>query len=231
MGFKDWFKAGQNSVKAEIQVPPETPSVAKSPEEIASAQAIKRQELRDQFAQSRNARSATAPITEQEQTRRDAVRAASQSQAEQRRAIRTDSGIAQQSQEPVVRKDIAAAVSRLPKGSNPSWSRSRRAIEKLPEQLWDGEKVVELLTGFYMGNGLLVLTDKRVLFMYEAILRKVTEDFPFNKITSIEFRSGILLGSIIIHASGNFAGITNVDPKHGKMLVNLARERIGQALL
>lgn len=53
-------------------------------------------------------------------------------------------------------------------------------------------------------NGALVLTPKRVVFYYKKMLGGYqTEDYPLDRISSINFNSGVIAHSIKIHASGN----------------------------
>lgn len=53
-------------------------------------------------------------------------------------------------------------------------------------------------------NGVLVLTPKRVLFYYKKMIGGYqSEEYPLNRISSINFNSGLLGSSIKIHASGN----------------------------
>ncbi|MCK5643725.1 MAG: PH domain-containing protein [Gammaproteobacteria bacterium] len=53
-------------------------------------------------------------------------------------------------------------------------------------------------------NGVLVLTSNRVLFYYKKMIGGYqSEEYPLNRISSINFNSGLLGSSIKIHASGN----------------------------
>lgn len=81
------------------------------------------------------------------------------------------------------------------------------------------------MTGGTYGNGtgLVVLTDRRLFFFQDGVTSKKSEDFPFAKISSVQWSSGMLMGSIVIFASGNKAEITNVVKKDGKAMVDTAR--------
>lgn len=69
-----------------------------------------------------------------------------------------------------------------------------------------------------------------MLFLSEGLVSSSSEDFPFSKITSVEFRSkALVLGTILIHASGNAAEITNVDGSIGRRFVDLARQKIARS--
>jgi hypothetical protein len=74
-----------------------------------------------------------------------------------------------------------------------------------------------MTTGTYgKGTGLVVLTDRRLLFVQDGVMSKTTEDFPMEKVSSVEWTSGMMLGSIVIFASGNKSEIKNVNKDDGK---------------
>jgi hypothetical protein len=71
-----------------------------------------------------------------------------------------------------------------------------------------------------------VLTDRRLLFYKEGITSGKNVDFPLDKISSVEFSKGMLLGKIVIFASGNKVEISNVDKNHGRLLAEHVRDRL-----
>lgn len=90
----------------------------------------------------------------------------------------------------------------------------RRELKLLPEILHEHEDVVNLAQGRYEGNeGLIVVTDRRVLFIDQGMLKSHREDFPYEKISSVQCSKGMLSGKVTIFASGNKAVIENVLPK------------------
>src|SRR5690349_7190273 len=104
---------------------------------------------------------------------------------------------------------------------------SGREIKRLVEYLWEDERVDRMVSGSYGGGlGLLVLTDRRLLFLKDGITSKTHEDFPIERVTSVQWSSGMATGKVIIFASGNKAEITNVTKKDGKDLTDLVRSRI-----
>lgn len=121
-----------------------------------------------------------------------------------------------------LREDIAAAASKLA-----STLGSGRELKKLESHLWDGERVELVLSGAY-GNatGLLTLTDRRLLFTKDGVMSSTNEDFPIEKISSIQWKSGMMLGSVTVYVSNNKAEIKNVDKTLGKLLVDTVRDRI-----
>lgn len=121
-----------------------------------------------------------------------------------------------------LRSDIAAAKSRMRVKLG-----GGREIKRLPEHLWEGETVERMTTGVYgNGTGLIVLTDRRLLFVQDGVMSKRSEDFPLDKVSSVQWGSGLMLGAITIFASGNKTEIKNVNKDDGKEIVDLVRARI-----
>jgi hypothetical protein len=104
---------------------------------------------------------------------------------------------------------------------------SGREIKKLNSYLWDDETVDLMAGGTYgAGTGLLVLTDRRLLFLKDGIISKTTEDFPMEKISSVQWSSGIVYGTLTVFASGNKAEIKNMHKDNGKQIADTIRERL-----
>ena len=83
---------------------------------------------------------------------------------------------------------------------------SKREVKRLPEHLWDNEKVAYITAGTYgSGTGIVVLTDRRLFFLKDGVMSKTSEDFPIEKISSVQWSTGMLLGKITVFASGNKA--------------------------
>lgn len=90
----------------------------------------------------------------------------------------------------------------------------RRELKKLPDVLAEGEVIETMAQGAYdRKNGLVVLTDRRVVFLEEGMMRHRLEDFPYAKISSVQSEKGMMYGKVTIFASGNSAKIENVHPK------------------
>jgi 3-methyladenine DNA glycosylase Tag len=54
------------------------------------------------------------------------------------------------------------------------------------------------------------------------------EDFPYNKITSIQYKTGIIQGEIVIYASGNKAKITHVLKDECSLFADWVRNYINE---
>ncbi|GGZ53145.1 PH domain-containing protein [Streptomyces rubiginosohelvolus] len=121
-----------------------------------------------------------------------------------------------------VRPDIDAAAGKLA-----STLGSKREIQRLPEVLWEGETVEMLATGIYgKGNGLLAMTSMRLIFLKHGVLSQQVEDFPFSKISSVQWSGGMLSGSLSVFTSGNKAEIKSIPKADGKALADKLRSHI-----
>ncbi len=68
----------------------------------------------------------------------------------------------------------------------------RRELKKLPELLGENEDVVNLARGEYDGKeGLIVTTDRRIMFVEQGMIRSNLEDFPYDKVASVKSETGM----------------------------------------
>lgn len=114
--------------------------------------------------------------------------------------------------------------------SNTSIFLGRKEINELPKILADNENVNNIVQGTYNnGNGILVSTDRRLIFIDKGLLYGLkVEDFPHDKISSIQYETGLLLGKIKIHTSGNIALIDNVEKSSARQFAEFVRNFISQ---
>jgi Bacterial PH domain/Short C-terminal domain len=106
----------------------------------------------------------------------------------------------------------------------------RKEIKELPSILWEDEHIERLIQGTYSGgNGLLVATNKRLVFVDKGMTKLKVEDFPYDKISSIQYKTGMLLGEIVIFSSGNKAEIKNVDKQGCRNFAESVRARVTAA--
>jgi hypothetical protein len=122
------------------------------------------------------------------------------------------------------RPDVAAAKAKMRVKFG-----AGREIKKLPEHLWEDE-TVELLSSGNVGdkNGLLALTSHRLIFLFAGLVNSSFKDFPISNISSISYKSGMMLGSIEVHASGNNAIIKNVNKADAKEIADAIRTRLSR---
>jgi hypothetical protein len=77
------------------------------------------------------------------------------------------------------------------------------------------------------GIGILVATNKRLVFADKGLVFGLrVEDFPYDKISSIQYSTGLLLGKLTIFTSGNKAVIDNVDKKRVRIFGDFVRNKI-----
>ena len=104
----------------------------------------------------------------------------------------------------------------------------RKEIKELPTILWENEVVKDIVQGYYNnGQGVLVATDRRLIFIDKGIFVGLkVEDFPYDRISSIQYKTGFLMGEITIFASGNEAEIAHVDKAKTRSFSEGVRARI-----
>jgi Bacterial PH domain/Short C-terminal domain len=107
----------------------------------------------------------------------------------------------------------------------------RKEIRELPGILWDDEDVLDITQGTYNnGTGILVATQRRLVFVDKGLLYGLkVEDFPLDKISSIQYQTGLLLATVTIFTSGNKAEIKNVDKTKARSFAEGVRVRIAKA--
>jgi phosphomevalonate kinase len=105
---------------------------------------------------------------------------------------------------------------------------SRKELKELPNIIGKDEVIDNLIQGTYNdGQGLLVSTNRRLIFVDKGLVYGVkVEDFPLSKITSIQYETGMLLGKIKIHTSGNIGIIENVDKKQAPKFSEFIRTKL-----
>lgn len=103
----------------------------------------------------------------------------------------------------------------------------RKEIKELPAILWEDEKLEKLVQGRYgNGMGVLVATNKRLVFVDKGLISLRVEDFPYKNVSSIQYQTGMVFGKITIFTSGNKADIDQIDKKQAKDFAEYVRNRI-----
>jgi len=104
----------------------------------------------------------------------------------------------------------------------------RKEIKELPEILDDSEVVDNIVQGMYNnGMGILVSTDRRLIFVDKGFMWGLkVEDFPLDKITSIQYETSILSGKIKIHISGNISEIDHVGKMEARRFAEFIRNKL-----
>jgi hypothetical protein len=106
----------------------------------------------------------------------------------------------------------------------------KKEINELPKILAANETLDHMIQGFYNnGNGILVSTDRRLIFIDKGLLYGVkVEDFPLDKISSIQYETGLLLGKVKIHSTSNVATIENVDKSAARKFSEFVRDKLSR---
>lgn len=114
--------------------------------------------------------------------------------------------------------------------SNISNYLGRKEINELPQILAESETIDNIAQGtFNNGQGILVSTNRRLVFVDKGLLYGLkVEDFPLDKITTIQYETGLLLGEIKIHTSGNIAKIDNVEKATARAFAEFVRNKLSQ---
>ena len=109
-----------------------------------------------------------------------------------------------------------------------------REIKALPDILWEGE-TPQMTTrgtrdgGFLNGSygGLLVATDKRVIFLRKNLLGPSSvNDFAYSRITSVESKEGVVTGEITLHISVGRERIENIPNRDVRPFADLVRNGV-----
>lgn len=104
---------------------------------------------------------------------------------------------------------------------------ARNEIKELPSILWEREDIKGAIQGFYNSRiGLLVATDRRLVFVDKGFVSLKVEDFPYDKISSIQYQTGWLFGEITIFTSGNRADIKQLAKDQTRNFAETVRNRI-----
>lgn len=100
----------------------------------------------------------------------------------------------------------------------------------MPKILAEGEIIDNIAQGTYNnGQGILVSTNRRLVFIDKGFLYGLkVEDFPLDKITTIQYETGLILGEIKIHTSGNIAKIYNVEKATARSFAEFVRNKLSQ---
>ena len=126
------------------------------------------------------------------------------------------------------RTDIQAAISRMSVTVG-----GKRELRKLPEMLQPGETVLEITTGTYGRDeanvGLLVLTERRLLFFFDGLVNKKIEDFPLTVVTSVMASTGLIQGKVRIASGGHQVEIHRCPNVDAKRLAESARTALTDA--
>jgi hypothetical protein len=78
------------------------------------------------------------------------------------------------------------------------------------------------------GTGIVAMTSMRLLFLKHGVMSQTVEDFPYAKISSVQWHGGLVMGTLAVYTSGNRADIKNVPKDQGKAMADKLRAYIAQ---
>ncbi|MCC6370208.1 MAG: PH domain-containing protein [Bacteroidia bacterium] len=109
----------------------------------------------------------------------------------------------------------------------------RKEIAELPNLIIADEEIFAIVQGMYNeSQGILVGTNKRLLFVDKGLIYGLkVEDFGLDKITSIQYQSGIMFAELTILASGNTAKISQLVKNEAKTFADKARQKLSDTKL
>lgn len=103
----------------------------------------------------------------------------------------------------------------------------KKELKALPAMLWEDEQPAHIANGRYADkNGCVVATDRRVVFFDKGVFGQRVEDFGYDKISSVQFSTGMATGSITIFASGNKAEIKSMSKEAAKHMGEYIRSKL-----
>ena len=95
----------------------------------------------------------------------------------------------------------------------------RREIDKLPRLLPEGEEILFLAQGrLGTGTGMIVVTERRLMFVEQGISHRRVEDFPYLELESAQADIDVVSSELILSRfSGERTTISRVYPKDQTM--------------
>ena len=107
-----------------------------------------------------------------------------------------------------------------------SWQMGgKRELKKLAGHLLKGETVRFIAQGTHEDDqGIVVLTDVRLLFLFHGVMSQRKEDFPLRLISSVQTKSGMVAGEMKVFVSGNSASISGIVKSDLGPLANAVRQ-------
>ena len=87
----------------------------------------------------------------------------------------------------------------------------RKQLHHLPDALMENERVLVFCGGSSgLDSGLVVLTDRRIIFLKKGMLSSKVTSIPLTRINSVSGETGMVVGKIIVNAGGSSTTIKNV---------------------
>lgn len=131
-------------------------------------------------------------------------------------------------------QDIQEVIDQLAKRKLQNRLGVRKELKRLGDHLEHNEELVTMASGtFEDGNGLLVVTDRRLLWTEQGAFKNKLEEIPFDRVATISTEKKMMSGTLKLAVSGGGRHvIKNVMPKDRiEEIAAYVRQRIlpGQA--
>ncbi|MFT8709685.1 MAG: PH domain-containing protein [Sporolactobacillus sp.] len=99
---------------------------------------------------------------------------------------------------------------------------TKKEIKELPMILKDDETIMYATSGLFKNNTwLIVVTDQRVLFLDKGMVFGLKQvEIPLDKVNSVSFKTGLLLGKVTIYHGSSEMGIDQITKSTVKPLVD-----------
>jgi hypothetical protein len=121
-----------------------------------------------------------------------------------------------------LRPDIARAAGRMSARFG-----GKREMRELVEHLGKGETVDMLAVGWHgKGNGLLALTNHRLIFLLRDWRHEQLDDYPLGDISAVQWTPSVITGTLTVYAGGNKIDIHQIAMPDGRALSDRLRTRI-----
>lgn len=104
---------------------------------------------------------------------------------------------------------------------------AKKEIKELPSILHPDEKIENAVRCFYnSGKALAVATNKRLVLVDKGLFSMKVEDFPYDKISSVEFEGGLLTRKVKVFVTGNKAEFDFAEKSIATMFSEFLRMKI-----
>ena len=114
----------------------------------------------------------------------------------------------------VIKEDPDGARKTMKEFTNDDLLTVRKQLHHLPDALMENEQVLVFCYGYTdWKNGLVVLTDRRIMFLFKGILSSKLTSIPIARINSLSGETGMVLGKIIINEGSSSITISNIQKK------------------
>lgn len=100
-------------------------------------------------------------------------------------------------------------------------------VRALPRILWDTEEIQKVAYGAYEGGfGLLVATDRRLLFVDRRFFHLTCDEVPYDNISAVEYYTSLMTGTLKITNRGGDLKLRGVRKRRAREFAEYVDEKI-----